>query len=335
MERQLSLFNAQAASDAAAADAAAVGPAPVGSETAELARELPHHLYLGTSSWFFPGWRGLVWDRVADEATLSRHGLAAYAQHPLLGTVCVDRAFYAPLSRAQYAAYAAQVPASFRFVVKAPGAITQSWLRDREGKPEANPGFLDAQAAAAQFVAPCMEGLGDKAGVLLFQFPPLGRAHLRDPRRFVQRLQAFLSALPSGPFYAVELRDAGLVTHAVLAALRKVGAHYCVSVHPRLPAVAVQAVAMAGAGPAPLVVRWNLNPRESYEAAKARYAPFDRLVDEDVSTRESIARLVGAALRAGEPAYVIANNKAEGSAPLTLTRLAGSIAAALRAARES
>jgi uncharacterized protein YecE (DUF72 family) len=179
-----------------------------------------------------------------------------------------------------------------------------------------------------------MEGLREKAGPLLFQFPPLGRAHMRDPRRFVDRLHAFLSALPQGPFYAVEVRDAGLLTRRFFAALREAGAHYCVSVHPKLPAVAVQAAAMAGAGPAPLLVRWNLNPREEYEAAKARYAPFDRLVDEDVTTRESIARLVGAALRAGEPAYVIANNKAEGSAPLTLTRLAGSIAAVLRAAKE-
>jgi uncharacterized protein YecE (DUF72 family) len=330
MDRQLSLFGTLQAVDSGAGDAAAVGPAPVGSDIAELARELPHHLYLGTSSWFFPGWRGLVWDRAADEATLSRHGLAAYAQHPLLATVCVDRAFYAPLTRDQYAGYAGQVPASFRFVVKAPGAVTHSWVRDREGKPQSNPAFLDAEMAAAQFVAPCVEGLGDKAGVLLFQFPPLGRAQLRDPRRFVQRLQTFLGALPTGPFYAVEVRDAGLITRRFVGALREVGAHYSVSVHPRLPAVVVQATAMAGAGPAPLVVRWNLNPREGYEAAKARYAPFDRLVDEDVSTRESIARLAAAALRAGEPAYLIANNKAEGSAPLTLTRLGGSIAAALR-----
>ena len=146
----------------------------------------------------------------------------------------------------------------------------------------------------------------------------------------MKRLQTFIEALPRGPFYAVEVRDAALVSRRFFATLREVGAHYCVSVHPRMPAVAVQAAAMAGAGPAALVVRWNLNPREAYEAAKARYAPFDRLVDEDVSTRESIARLAAAALRAGEPAYIIANNKAEGSAPLTLTRLAGSITTALR-----
>jgi hypothetical protein len=77
-------------------------------------------------------------------------------------------------------------------------------------------------------------------------------------------------------------------------------------------------------------VRWNLNPRFEYEAAKARYAPFDRLVDEDSSTRESIARLVVVPTAAGHPAYVIANNKAEGSAPLTLEKLAKAVATAPR-----
>ena len=187
--------------------------------------------------------------------------------------------------------------------------------------------------AIEQFVTPCVAGLGAKAGVLLFQFSPLGRAHLREPARLVERLHAFLSALPHGPLYAVELRDTALLTRGFFAALRDAGARYCVAVHPRLPPIAAQAAAMAGAGTGPLVVRWNLNPKQEYEAARARYAPFDRLVDEDVSTRESIARLVAAPLSAGQPAFVIANNKAEGSAPLTLTKLAAAICAVRNTAR--
>ena len=294
---------------------------------------MPRGLYLGTSSWFFPGWHGLVWDHPADEATLSREGLRAYSAHPLFRTVCVDRAFYAPLDRAQYSVLADQVPDHFRFVIKAPAACTQGWVRDTTGKPQANATFLDPRCARERFVEPCLSGLGAKAGALLFQFSPIGRALLRERGRFVQRLHAFLRSLPAGPLYAVEVRDAALLTRPFFAALRDAGATYCVAVHPRLPAVAVQAAAMAGAGPAPLVVRWNLNPREpDYETAKARYAPFDRLVDEDDSTRESIARLVAAPLAAGEPAFVIANNKAEGSAPLTIAKLAGSIAAMRKAA---
>lgn len=330
MADQLPLFSAPEP-EPQRTDEAAVGPAPVAHALVELARRVPRELHLGTSSWFFPGWAGLVWDRAAPEATLARHGLQAYSKHPLLRTVCIDRSFYAPLARAVYADYASQVPERFRFVVKAPGAITTAWTRPDGGKPVSNPDFLDARRAIDEFIDPCCEGLGAKAGVLLFQFPPLGRARLREPGRFAERLRAFLHALPRGPLYAVELRDAALLTRAFVTALNDAGARYCVSVHPRMPPVAAQAAAMAGFGPGPLVVRWNLNPQHAYEAAKARYAPFDRLVDEDVSTRESIAQLVLPPLAAGFDAFVIANNKAEGSAPLTLAKLAASIAAARRA----
>jgi len=328
MANQLSLFSTAQPQHSAAAHTEAVGPAALPYELTELALQVPRELYLGTSSWFFPGWNGIVWDREASEEALAHRGLPAYSSHPLLKTVCLDRSFYAPLPRAQYAAYAAQVPERFRFVVKGPAACTAAWTRKDGGKPIGNPTFLDAQLAIRTFVEPCWQGLADKAGVLLFQFPPLGRARLRQPSRFVDRLYAFLRALPRGPLYAVEVRDAALLTRNFMAALNETGVRYCVALHPRMPPVAAQAAAMAGFGPGTLVVRWILNGQHAYEAAKARYKPFDQLVDEDVSTRESIARLVTAPLAAGYSAYVIANNKAEGSAPLTLARLATAIAAA-------
>jgi hypothetical protein len=43
---------------------------------------LPTDIKLGTSSWFFPGWRGLVYDGVHPQVALSRKGLAAYAEIP-------------------------------------------------------------------------------------------------------------------------------------------------------------------------------------------------------------------------------------------------------------
>jgi uncharacterized protein YecE (DUF72 family) len=63
-----------------------------------LARHLSPQLYLGTSSWTFPGWQGLVYDRAASASVLARYGLAAYARHPLLRTVGLDRTFYAPIA---------------------------------------------------------------------------------------------------------------------------------------------------------------------------------------------------------------------------------------------
>lgn len=52
---------------------------------------------------------------------------------------------------------------------------------------------------------------------------------------------------------------------------------------------------------------------------------------EDPETRAAAVDLVAAALAAGRPAFVIANNKAEGSAPLTLEKLADALAARLPA----
>jgi hypothetical protein len=69
-------------------------------------------------------------------------------------------------------------------------------------------------------------------------------------------------------------------------------------------------------------VRWNLHAGFAYEEARARYAPFTRLVDEDLTNRIALARLCLEAAERGEPVFVIANNKAEGSAPLTLLKLA-------------
>jgi hypothetical protein len=53
------------------------------------------------------------------------------------------------------------------------------------------------------------------------------------------------------------------------------------------------------------------------------------LVDEDIPNRVSLARLCLDTATRGQAVFVIANNKAEGSAPLTLIRLAARIVAHL------
>jgi hypothetical protein len=85
-------------------------------------------------------------------------------------------------------------------------------------------------------------------------------------------------------------------------------------------------------GDGPLIVRWTLHAGIGYEAAKRRYAPFRELLDPDPATRGPLAARAAATLLAGHAVTVIANNKAEGSAPLTLAELARAIAARLDAA---
>jgi uncharacterized protein YecE (DUF72 family) len=319
----------------------AVAPAVPDAATVALGRALPGRVYLGTSSWSFPGWAGIVYARSESETVLARAGLAAYSQHPVLRLAGIDRTFYGPVSADVLAAYAAQVPEDFRFLLKAPAAVTDAVLRNERGAGSAaNPRHLDAGFAAETFVLPALAGLGTKLGPLVFQFPPQGRQAVREPARFAERLGRFLVELREAlarrglrqPLLAVELRDPELLTAELGAALAASGARYCFGVHARMPSIAAQAAAIDTA-PGPLVARWNLHAGYGYEDAKARYAPFDRLVEEDPDTRAALARLVVAALDAGQPVFVTANNKAEGCAPLSMVRLAEAIVAGLAAGK--
>jgi hypothetical protein len=76
----------------------------------------------------------------------------------------------------------------------------------------------------------------------------------------------------------------------------------------------------------PFIARWSLHSGFRYEDAKARYQPFNRLIDEDPDGRMALAEECQSAAQAGQPAFVIINNKAEGSAPLSIGKLAAAMA---------
>lgn len=320
-------------------------PADAPAEWVRIGQRLPASVHLGTSSWSFPGWRGIVWRGEHSEAQLSRNGLTAYAAHPVLRAVGIDRSFYSPVAAAEFARYAEQVPDSFRFVVKAPALIADGVLRGERGAPAgANPHFLDAAVALERFVAPALEGLGAKAGPLVFQLSPLPPEFWRDPsaaHATIARIGEFLAALPRqvggiAPLYALELRNTELLTPRLVKAVREAGARLVVGVHPAMPPAVRQSAALRAMdetpddGPdwtlkGPLVVRWSLAAGLLYQQAKDRYSPFDRLIDPDIVTRGTLAHLVHVAIRSGQPSYVIANNKAEGSAPLSMVELARAV----------
>lgn len=297
----------------------------------ELAAALPAHIHLGTSSWTYPGWAGIVWDRAYSDQMLSKHGLAAYSQQPLLRAVSIDRGFYRPLTASQYERYAAQVPADFRFTVKAPSLVADALVRDDSGRGmQANSAFLSPELAVQEFVQPAMEGLGDKIGALVFQLSPLSQPLRERMPDVLQRLGAMLQALPrlSAGVIAVEVRDPEFLTPAFVEVLRAAGATYCLGLHPKLPPLSEQLPLLRALWPGPLVCRWNLNRLHGaygYEDAAKRYGDFDKIMDPDPETRALLAKVIRGTSGAGQPVMVTVSNKAEGCAPQSVRLLAQEI----------
>ena len=327
--RQQTLFGAPPPPD----PGAACGPAPVDERLVALGARMPPLLRFGTSSWGYPGWVNLVYDRVVSESALARRGLVAYSQHPLLRAVGVDRTHYAPMSAAQWQELAEQVPEHFRFLAKAHEQLTLArFPRHPRYGPQAgevNPRFLDPGYAAEAVVGPFGEGLGKKAGPLLFQFAPQRLEDLGGALGFAERLGAFLRAQPRGPYLAVEIRNSALLTPELADALASARAGPCLLAHPSLPDLETQARLFDIKRFPALVLRWMLRRDMEHEEAGAKYAPFDRLQDEDEPTRSAVARLAVAAIGAGRPALIIVNNNAEGSAPRSILKLAEAIDALL------
>jgi hypothetical protein len=74
-----------------------------------------------------------------------------------------------------------------------------------------------------------------------------------------------------------------------------------------------------------LIVRWLMRRGDDYEGARSRFLPFSRLAEPDLPNRRDIATLIAKALAHDVPAFVVVNNKAEGSAPASIIELARAI----------
>jgi uncharacterized protein YecE (DUF72 family) len=329
-----------------ATPSSAVLPAAPSEQMLALGQSLPTGLYLGTSSWTFPGWDGLVWDQPYAEAKLSKEGLSAYCKHPLLRTVSLDRAFYRPMTALQYARLASQVDDDFRFVVKVPSMISDTLIRRAEGEGagralQANPHFLDAALFHEACLKPLLEGLGTKLGALVLQMSPIPAQMLSrtEVSKLFEQLAGVLSAqsamqlVANDAVMAVECRNpefiASPLRDELIALLKDTGATYCLGLHAKMPPIEEQLPILRKLWPGPLVCRWNLHSKHGkfgYQAAKDSYEPFDKLVDEDLPTRAVLAKVIAGTLKGGKSVMVTINNKAEGSAPLSVTKLAEAVA---------
>lgn len=274
------------------------------SADAALAAKRPAGLHLGTSSWTFRGWAGLVYRGSPTQEHLVQHGLEEYARHPLFNTVAIDRSFYAPLSGEELARYASQLPPGFRCVMKVWREVVETFDHERFKRV---------------VLEPAERHFADHLGPLLFQFPPYREPP--KPNEFAWKLERFLAQLPRGLTYAVELRNAELMTPSYLGALTRHGVSHVFNHWERMPPIHLQLANPAALTGPHVVCRLLIPQGVGYEEAREAFAPFDRLQAVDEAMRSDVVQLWRACRAANRSLTVIVNNKAEGSSPLTVRAL--------------
>ncbi len=165
-------------------------------------------LNIGTCSWKYDSWRGIVY---SDDPRPNY--LREYAQR--YSTVEIDQWFWslfegkAPVlpDPRTVEEYAAAVGGEFTFSVKVPNSITLThfYRKSKTDPLVTNPFFL-----SLELFETFLEGLRplhDRLGPLMFQYEYLNRQKMPSAREFRERFAEFIESCPEEYLYALELRN--------------------------------------------------------------------------------------------------------------------------------
>ena len=167
-----------------------------------------NNIHIGTCSWKYNSWKGLVYS--SDKV---RNHLQEYSKH--FSTVEVDQWFWslfkgntAVLPKAEVVKeYAQSIPPGFIFSIKVPNSITLThhYRKNKSAPLVPNPHFLSNELMA-RFLR-TLEPLGEQIGPLIFQFEYLNKIKMNSLLQFIEMFEVFLHGLPGGYQYCVEIRN--------------------------------------------------------------------------------------------------------------------------------
>ena len=277
------------------------------------------HLHIGTCSWKFDAWKGLVYSGAPADM------LSEYAQK--FGCVEIDQWYWSlfgadkvSLPRPEtVAGYAKSVPAGFRFGVKLPDALTLTHLRpkDKADPLVNNPHFLspDLLKTFMDLLEP-MRGL---LGPLMLQFGYLNRQMMGSQAEFLDRLGDFVKCLPAGHCWCVETRNPNWLNDEHFTWLKDRGLAHVFEQGHYMPPVADVYAKHANQLTDAAVVRMH---GRDYEAMGKRVGKdWSKIVEPHDGDLDRIAAMLKDLGARGKQAWAFVNNHFEGCAPATIERL--------------
>jgi uncharacterized protein YecE (DUF72 family) len=299
---------------------------------ATLARLAAKGVFVGTSSWKYPGWRGMLYDEQRyvyrgkfAESRFEKNCLAEYAE--VFKTVCVDAGYYRFPDRRAIESMVSQTPLDFLFAFKVTDEITLKKFTglprfgDRAGKPNEN--FLNADLFASAFVRP-FEPFQQNVGLFILEFSKFYPSDYEQGRDFIADLDKFLAGAPKGWPYGVEIRNRHFLRPEYFETLRRHGVAHIFNSWADMPPVNEQ-LALAGSVTNPDLAgaRFLLKPGRRYQEAVDMFSPYDKIKEPYEEARAAAADLIRLTLArtALRRLFLYVNNRLEGNALLTISAM--------------
>ncbi len=277
-------------------------------------------IYFGTSSWKYPGWKGLIYNReYPSKKAFNAESIGEYST--LFPTVCADFALYDfPRPEAMQVIHDATTD-DFQLSLKVTDRITiKRYPNIPRFGPLAgteNPDFLNHELFEDAFLRP-LERLKKKRGTIIFEFSAFHPASGVTADMFISLLGQFLAKLPSGYAYAVETRNREFLTSDYLAMLSSAGVAHVLNSWTHMPPI-VEQLHISGVLSAPFsVARALLKPGRTYQQAVELFEPYEEIREPNQELRDGLTGAVARCVAEGKTLYAYVNNRAEGNSPKTI-----------------
>jgi uncharacterized protein YecE (DUF72 family) len=288
--------------------------------------ESPPLLRIGTCSWKYDSWKGLVYD--PNRSYRPDDYLADYARH--YSTVEIDQWFWSLFPSgvrlpdpSVARRYAGNVPDDFVFTVKAPNALTLThhYVRQPAGSEafanRPNDQFLSLELLDQ--VLARLRPLGGKLGSLMFQFEYLNRQKMPSQNAFLQQLHGFLARAPRDVPYAIETRNPNYLGEPFFRLLEEHRIAFVYLEGYFMPPIREVFERFRPAVADHCVIRLHGPDRKGIEQETG--GAWNRIVSPHSESIQAAVEIYLANREHSIRTYVNVNNHFEGSAPLTIQRI--------------
>jgi uncharacterized protein YecE (DUF72 family) len=168
-------------------------------------REVPR-LKIGTCSWNYPSWVGLVYSAPSPNAA---GYLPEYSKR--FRTAEIDSWFYRLPERHDVLDYLGSVDEGFSFTVKVTEDISLTHKRNRGLKELIpNPSFLSPELFAKYIER--IEPMMPQVDAVMLEFEYLNKDKMKDVGAFMKAIDTFMPTVPSGVPLAIETRNKNYLT---------------------------------------------------------------------------------------------------------------------------
>ncbi|MBM4175592.1 MAG: DUF72 domain-containing protein [Ignavibacteria bacterium] len=277
-------------------------------------------LKIGTCSWKYDSWKGIIYPNDA-----KFNYLEEYSKY--FNTVEIDQWFWSLFDKDKIRLpnpkdvneYYKSVPDSFQFTIKLPNSITLThyYKKSKSAPLIPNDNFLSKKLFDT--ILKKLEPMKEKIGILMFQFEYLNKQKMSSQIEFQDKFSSFISKCSDEFNYGIEIRNPNYLNQTYFDFLKDDGLAHVFLQGYYMPDIFELFQKFEKSIKKQTVIRLHGPDRKGIEERSG--SDWSKRIEPNESELEKVVEMIQTLQKKKVDLFVNVNNHFEGSAPLTIKRI--------------